>query len=102
MTCRALSPAETPTSACKRNAKLSKLYGESSRRLRNGGEGRGGPAFAVLTLVEAGRLELLLSAALISELRDVLFRTEVQQKFPGLSTEFIEVFLDHLQRMRPG
>jgi predicted nucleic acid-binding protein len=49
-----------------------------------------GPAFAVLTLVEAGRLELLLSAALISELRDVLFRTEVQQKFPGLSTEFIE------------
>jgi putative PIN family toxin of toxin-antitoxin system len=50
-------------------------------------------------LVEAGRLELLLSAAVISELRDVLFRTEVQQRFPVLSTEFIEVFLDRLQRM---
>jgi hypothetical protein len=37
-----------------------------------------GPAVAVLMLVEAGRLELLLSAAVISELRDVLFRTEVQ------------------------
>jgi uncharacterized protein len=58
-----------------------------------------GPAFALLALVEAGRLELLLSTAIVSELRDVLLRTKVRRKFPVLSTEFIEVFLDRLQRI---
>lgn len=58
-----------------------------------------GPAFALLALVEAGRLHLLLSRDIVSELRDVLFRKEVQKKFPILSTDFVEAFLDHLQRI---
>lgn len=52
-----------------------------------------GPAFALLTLAEAGRLELLLSNDILSELRDVLLRTEVQRRFPILSVEFVEAFL---------
>ncbi len=52
-----------------------------------------GPAFALLTLAEAGRLELLLSNDILSELRDVLLRTEVQRRFPVLSVEFVEAFL---------
>ena len=58
-----------------------------------------GPAFAVLTLVEAGGLELLLSDDILSEVRDVLLRTEVQQRFPVLSGEFIEAFLARIRHI---
>ena len=47
---------------------------------------RRGPAFALLTLAETGRLELLISAEILSELREVLLRPAVQQKFPLLNT----------------
>jgi putative PIN family toxin of toxin-antitoxin system len=50
-------------------------------------------------LVEAGRLELLLSTAIISELRDVLLRTEVRRRFPVLSVEFVDVLLARLHRI---
>ena len=58
-----------------------------------------GPAFALLTLVEADRLELLLSGDTISELRDVLHRQEVQQRFPILTGDFIAAFLDRIQHI---
>lgn len=60
---------------------------------------RHGPAFALLTLVEAGRLELLVSRETLAELREVLFRPGVRQKFPLLSTEFVDAFLDRLERL---
>ncbi len=58
-----------------------------------------GPAFALLTLAEAGRIELLLSNDLLSELRDVLLRKEVHQRFPILSPEFVEAFLTRIQHL---
>ena len=58
---------------------------------------RHGPAFALLTLVEAGRLELLVNREILSELREVLLRPAVQQKFPLLSIEFVDAFLKHLE-----
>ena len=58
-----------------------------------------GPAFALLTLAEAGRLELLLSDDILSEVRDVLLRTEVQQRFPILSVEFVEAFIARIRQL---
>jgi putative PIN family toxin of toxin-antitoxin system len=60
---------------------------------------RRGPAFILLTLAEFGRLELLLSAAILTELREVLLRPAVQKKFPLLTTELVEAFLAHLMRI---
>jgi putative PIN family toxin of toxin-antitoxin system len=57
---------------------------------------RRGPAFALLTLAEAGRLELLVSSEILSELREVLFRPTVQRKFPLLTSELIDAFLARL------
>ena len=54
---------------------------------------RRGPAFALLMLVEAGRLELLICDEVISELRDVLLRPAVQQRFPLLTAEFVAAYL---------
>ena len=59
---------------------------------------RRGPAFALLTLAEAGRLELLVSSEILFELRDVLLRPAVQQKFPLLTIEFVDAFLARLER----
>jgi predicted nucleic acid-binding protein len=58
-----------------------------------------GPAFALLTLVESGRLALLVSEEAISELRDVLLRPSVYRKFPMLTADFVEAFLVRIQQM---
>jgi putative PIN family toxin of toxin-antitoxin system len=58
-----------------------------------------GPAFAALTLADTGHLELLLSREIISELSDVLFRPAVRQKFPILTDEYVNLFIDRLERM---
>src|SRR5579872_434190 len=57
---------------------------------------RRGPAFALLRLAEAGRLELLVSSEILSELREVLFRPTVRRKFPLLTSELIQAFLARL------
>jgi putative PIN family toxin of toxin-antitoxin system len=57
---------------------------------------RRGPAFALLTFAEAGRLELLVSREILSEVREVLFRPTVQRKFPLLTSELIQAFLARL------
>ena len=44
-------------------------------------------------------MELLLSDDILSELCDVLLRTEVQQRFPILSVEFVEAFLARLRNI---
>ena len=60
---------------------------------------RRGPAFALLTLVESGRLELLICREGIAELRDVLLRPAVRQKFPMLTAELADDFLLHLEKI---
>ena len=57
---------------------------------------RRGPAFALLTLVEAGRLELLISDGIIAELREVLARPAVQRKFPLLTADVVAAFIAKL------
>jgi len=60
---------------------------------------RRGPAFALLALVEAGGLELLVSAAILTELREVLLRPVVQKKFPLLTLAFVDAFLGQITRI---
>jgi len=60
---------------------------------------RHGPAFALLTLVEAGRLELLVSREILAELREVLVRPAVRRKFPLLSADFVDAFVDRLESL---
>ena len=60
---------------------------------------RRGPAFALLRLVESDRLELLVCDEAISELRDVLLRPAVQQRFPFLTAEFVGAYLARLQEI---
>jgi putative PIN family toxin of toxin-antitoxin system len=57
---------------------------------------RRGPAFALLTQVEVGRLELLISDSAIAELREVLVRPAVQRKFPVLTADVVEAFVGKL------
>src|SRR5712664_2961350 len=57
-----------------------------------------GPAFALLSLAETGRLELLISSAILAEVREVLLRPAVQRKFPLLTTEFVDAYLFRVSR----
>ncbi len=54
---------------------------------------RESPAGACLLLVELGAIELCISETIVSEIRDVLTRPRVRQKFPALTDELIEGFL---------
>ncbi len=55
-----------------------------------------GPAAACLDLAQEGRVLLHLSAALLLEIRDVLTRPKIQRKYPVLTEDFVEVFLEKL------
>ena len=54
---------------------------------------RESPAGACLLLVELEAIELCMSEAIVSEVRDVLTRPRVRQMFPSLSDELVELFL---------
>ena len=54
-----------------------------------------GPAAAVMKAVAEDRILLFYSAKIVAELRDVLFRPKLQQKFPNLTEERAEA-LFHL------
>ena len=54
---------------------------------------RESPAGACLLLVELEAIELCISEAIVSEVRDVLTRPRVRQMFPSLSDELVERFL---------
>jgi putative PIN family toxin of toxin-antitoxin system len=56
-----------------------------------------GPAFACVRLVEAERLWLVVSPAILAEVRDVLSRPKVRAKFPHLTDERVEGFLRWLE-----
>jgi putative PIN family toxin of toxin-antitoxin system len=55
-------------------------------------------AGACLLLVELGAIELCLSKEIVAELRDVLARPSVRQKFPVLTDQFVDRFLAALER----
>jgi putative PIN family toxin of toxin-antitoxin system len=58
-----------------------------------------GAAFAILLLAETGRLSLLISDEILTEVREVLFRPSVQERFPLLTAEFVDAFLSRLGKM---
>lgn len=53
-----------------------------------------GPAGACLQAVRDGRLELIVSPDVLVEVRDVLTRPKSLRKFPALTLETVELFLD--------
>jgi putative PIN family toxin of toxin-antitoxin system len=60
---------------------------------------RGGPAFALLELVEARRLELLVSREILAEVREVLLRPKIQARFAFLSENRIDAFLQRIEEL---
>jgi putative PIN family toxin of toxin-antitoxin system len=57
-----------------------------------------GPSAACLKLVEDNRVELFLSARILSEVQDVLTRPKLQRKFPILTPEYVDTLLQALIR----
>lgn len=53
-----------------------------------------GPAAACLAAVRDGRVALVVSPDIIAEVRDVLTRPATLRKFPALTPEAVETFLD--------
>jgi putative PIN family toxin of toxin-antitoxin system len=56
-----------------------------------------GPAFACLRLVEEGRLSLVISPQVLSEVQQVLGRTKIRAKFPHLTDERVAGFLQWIE-----
>ena len=56
-----------------------------------------GPAAACLRLLDEEKVVLCLSAEILAEVRDVLTRPKTLRKFPGLSPEWVEAFVKHLE-----
>ena len=56
-----------------------------------------GPAFACFRMAEEGQVTLCVSAEVLAEVQDVLSRPALKAKFPHLTPELIETFL---QRVR--
>jgi putative PIN family toxin of toxin-antitoxin system len=59
---------------------------------------RESPAGACLLLVELEAVELYLSKEIIAEVRDVLTRPRVRQKFPALTEQLVGRFLAALEK----
>ena len=57
---------------------------------------RESPAAACLLLAELGVVELCVSAEILSEIRDVLTRPSIQQRFPVLTDAMVDRFLSAL------
>jgi putative PIN family toxin of toxin-antitoxin system len=55
-----------------------------------------GPAFACLELVESNQVTLYVSPVILGEIHDVLNREEVRKKFPSLTKERAELFIQKL------
>ena len=49
-----------------------------------------------MRLLREKRVTLVLSADVLAELRDVLTRTEIREKFPALTPEAVNIFLNDL------
>lgn len=57
---------------------------------------RTGPAGACLTFVDEGMVRLFISAAVLEEVRDVLYRPGIRKAFRKLTDESVHGFLEHL------
>ena len=57
---------------------------------------RTGPAAACLSLVEQKHVKLLVSAEILEEVRDILYRPGVRKGFPTLTDEIVDEFIDHV------
>jgi putative PIN family toxin of toxin-antitoxin system len=55
-----------------------------------------GPAAACLTLVEDGKVELFASSAILAEIRETLSQKKIRDKFPHLTDERVELFLQRI------
>jgi putative PIN family toxin of toxin-antitoxin system len=55
-----------------------------------------GPAFACLSFVESNVVRRYLSPAILAEVRDVLTRPKILAKFPHLTPERVDLFLQKL------
>lgn len=58
-----------------------------------------GPAFACLELVESNRVRLFVSPEVLTEVRDVLSRPGMRAKFPHLTQERVDLFVQKLTTM---
>jgi putative PIN family toxin of toxin-antitoxin system len=52
-----------------------------------------------LNLAESGRVQLVVSRAVLTEVKDVLNRPEIRAHFPDLSDEIVGAFLKRLQKL---
>lgn len=55
-----------------------------------------GPAFGCLSLVEANEVELFITPGILAEIRDVLTRPKIQAKFPQLTSDIVDAFLQKI------
>lgn len=58
-----------------------------------------GPAFACLSFVEQGQVALFVSPAILAEVRGVLLRPKLQAKFPHLTAERVDLFLQKIGQL---
>jgi len=59
---------------------------------------RNSPAGICLRLVESGAIELYLSEEILTEIRDVLTRPRLRQKFPALTDQLVGQFLAAVEK----
>jgi len=55
-----------------------------------------GPAFACLELAELGKVQLYVSPPILREVRSVLTRRSIRDKFPNLIPDLVDVFVQKL------
>ena len=55
-----------------------------------------GPAFACLSLIEAGDVRLYVSPPILAEIRDVLTRPKIQVKFPHLTPVRVDILVQKI------
>lgn len=62
-----------------------------------GAANRNSPARQALRLFFAGRITLFVNAAVLRELRDVLYRPTLRRKLPGLSDRLVDALLQKIE-----
>lgn len=67
--------------------------------LQAAGRATAGPAAACFEAVRGGLLDLVVSPAVLAEVRDVLTRPKTIRKFPGLTPEAVRLFLEDVESL---
>src|SRR5262245_31430323 len=58
-----------------------------------------GPAAACLQAVREGKVELVISSGILAEVRDVLTRPRTARKFPTLTLEAVDSYLEDIESL---